>query len=262
VPPFVGPAEDYFGLSSALQGDELLIGGAPGVFGPAWKVNYYTRRESDWVLQSRIPVPVGEESRFGYALDLYSPWPDKWALVGNPDESGGAVDGKAYLYALSGVDWMRVATLEGSDAEPFQNVGESVTFSGGVGFVGAPQRSDHLYGVPDGGGPGAVYQFDLSSVGVATERVPELPSEIQLRAAYPNPFNPSTTIPFALPEAGPVQLEVFDTLGRVVRVLVDDVRPVGEHTVSFDASGLASGVYLYRLTSPAGSQVRTMVVLK
>ncbi len=66
---------------------------------------------------------------------------------------------------------------------------------------------------------------------------------------YPNPFNPSTQIQYQIPNAGLVQLEVFDILGRKVQTLVNETKEVGKYTVTFDASGLASGVYLYRLTS-------------
>lgn len=96
-----------------------------------------------------------------------------------------------------------------------------------------------------------------------TNESPEegLPTHFALHA-YPNPFNPQTTIAYALPEAGEVQLAVYDALGRRVRVLVDGPRAAGTHTVTFAADGLPSGVYLVRMT--AGGQVQTgrMVLLK
>jgi hypothetical protein len=106
-----------------------------------------------------------------------------------------------------------------------------------------------------------------SSTGIATgvhERLTaNFPESARLESNFPNPFNPSTTIRFALPVAADVRLEVFDTMGRAVAVLAQGVWPQGEHQVRFDASGLPSGVYLYRLVTdgqPMGD--RTMVLVR
>jgi hypothetical protein len=74
-----------------------------------------------------------------------------------------------------------------------------------------------------------------------------LPSKITLYQNYPNPFNPSTTIRFALPAASPVTLKVFNLLGQEVATLVNEVKPAGEHSVTFDGSALSSGIYFYQL---------------
>ncbi|WP_457651327.1 T9SS type A sorting domain-containing protein [Rhodocaloribacter sp.] len=79
---------------------------------------------------------------------------------------------------------------------------------------------------------------------------------------HPEPFNPSTTISFALPEVAYVRLEVFDITGRRVAVLVDGERPAGQYAARFDASQLASGLYLYRLRAGATVQSKTMMLLK
>ncbi|WP_456424779.1 T9SS type A sorting domain-containing protein [Rhodocaloribacter sp.] len=79
---------------------------------------------------------------------------------------------------------------------------------------------------------------------------------------YPEPFNPSTTISFALPEVAYVRLEVFDITGRRVAVLVDGERPAGQYAARFDASRLASGLYLYRLRAGGMVQSKTMMLLK
>ena len=64
---------------------------------------------------------------------------------------------------------------------------------------------------------------------------------------YPNPFNPSTTISYSLKEDGIVELKVYDILGREVKTLVNESETKGNHTITFDASDLASGVYLHKL---------------
>jgi len=84
----------------------------------------------------------------------------------------------------------------------------------------------------------------------------------RLQGNYPEPFNPVTTIRYALPEAAHVRLEVFDLTGRRVALLADGERPAGQYAARFDASRLASGVYLYRLRAGATVQTRTMMLLK
>ncbi len=79
---------------------------------------------------------------------------------------------------------------------------------------------------------------------------------------YPNPFNPSTTIKFELPKSSEVRLSVYDMLGREVTVLVNERRDAGVHEVKFDASGLSSGVYFYRLQAREFVSTKRMVVLK
>lgn len=79
---------------------------------------------------------------------------------------------------------------------------------------------------------------------------------------YPNPFNPSTVISYQLPAVSHVSLDVYDVLGRLVKTLVDSRQTPGRHSVVFDGSGLASGVYFYRLTAPGFVQVKKMLLLK
>lgn len=79
---------------------------------------------------------------------------------------------------------------------------------------------------------------------------------------HPNPFNPSTVITFSLPQWSFVRLRVFDLLGRVVAVLLEEQRPAGRHSARFDASSLPSGVYLYRLEAGSHTEAKKMLLLK
>lgn len=89
------------------------------------------------------------------------------------------------------------------------------------------------------------------------------PEGISLGQNYPNPFNPNTVISYMLPEAVSVTLVVSDMLGREVARLVDgESRSAGTHRVRFDASGLPSGMYLYRLESAGAVMVRKMVLMR
>ncbi len=103
---------------------------------------------------------------------------------------------------------------------------------------------------------------ELGSQAHPAELAAEVPTEYVLEAAYPNPFNPQTTIRFSVPESAQVRLAVYDVLGRQVRVLIDGTREAGTHEVVFEAGDLPSGTYLVRLVTPAGSFVQTMQLMK
>lgn len=91
----------------------------------------------------------------------------------------------------------------------------------------------------------------------------ELPSEIVLKPNYPNPFNPSTTIQFGLPESGQVDIYVFNLLGQqVARLAQNRVFSAGWHKVSFDASALPSGIYFYQVRLGEQIFTRKMTLLK
>ena len=89
-----------------------------------------------------------------------------------------------------------------------------------------------------------------------------LPDRVHLAQNYPNPFNPTTTITFSLPVRSNVRLEVIDILGRTVDGLDLGRMSAGDHRVEYNALGLASGVYFYRLETDHGSQTRKMILLK
>ncbi|TKJ41150.1 hypothetical protein CEE37_05640 [candidate division LCP-89 bacterium B3_LCP] len=89
-----------------------------------------------------------------------------------------------------------------------------------------------------------------------------VPTSFEVMGAYPNPFNPTTSISFALPVDAKVLLSVYDVSGRLVETLVDGCRDAGIHEVTFDASRLSSGIYLYRLKTGEYSITGKMVLMK
>jgi len=98
------------------------------------------------------------------------------------------------------------------------------------------------------------FTTDLEEAGV--------PDVYSLSQNYPNPFNPSTMIEYSLPEASVVTVRVYDILGREVAELVNEFKNQGTYKVSFDASRLASGVYLYRVEAGKFNSVKKMVLMK
>ena len=130
----------------------------------------------------------------------------------------------------------------------------------GSGFVVAWEESN-----PQGPYPpnGDVYAQHIADANFdAAHAAPRTPDRFALSQNYPNPFNPTTQISFALPKSGMTTLKVYDLLGRHVTTLVNGVMPAGNHTASFDAAKLASGLYLYRLESGSFSSTRKTILLK
>ncbi|RPH94579.1 T9SS C-terminal target domain-containing protein [candidate division KSB1 bacterium] len=121
---------------------------------------------------------------------------------------------------------------------------------------------------------GITYSYTLVSVDITGQREElstvqaepmvalESVSDFALLQNYPNPFNAATRIPFELTEAGPVLLRVFDLNGREMSILQDGEMNAGSHSVLFDASGLPSGMYWYRVESNGFTASKKMVVMK
>ncbi len=89
-----------------------------------------------------------------------------------------------------------------------------------------------------------------------------LPHKYRLVGNYPNPFNPSTTIVYELPERGHVRMSVYDIMGGEVHVLVDATRGAGIHELRVEAKLLPTGVYFYRMETPVGTFVGRMTLAK
>ncbi|MCH8558611.1 MAG: T9SS type A sorting domain-containing protein [Balneolia bacterium] len=99
-------------------------------------------------------------------------------------------------------------------------------------------------------------------VAVNTPTEPELPQSAMLGRNYPNPFNPSTTIPFELNNAAHVRLEVYDMLGRRVALLIDQPLQAGSHTARFEADSLPSGMYITRMQTEGEVLTQKMLLVK
>jgi len=93
-------------------------------------------------------------------------------------------------------------------------------------------------------------------------QVSEIPSSYNLSQNYPNPFNPSTSINYSLVEDGFVKLAVYNMLGEEVAKLVNTQQKAGRYEVNFNATGLASGVYVYRMETANFITSRKLVFVK
>ena len=116
------------------------------------------------------------------------------------------------------------------------------------------------------GTPTGTLWFDdlqlIDAFSTASEDEAGIPTGYILEPNYPNPFNPTTTLEYAIPTASDVRIAVYDVLGRLVRVLHDGLLPAGRHRAVFDATGLSSGTYLVRMEAPGAWLSRTVTLLR
>lgn len=118
-------------------------------------------------------------------------------------------------------------------------------------------------GNPPQGSPALIVAWDSRPVGIHEEYFPPFqPDEFSLFQNYPNPFNAHTTICFNIPANEYVVLKIFDLYGREVASLLQNQRGAGQHSVTFDASALGSGVYLCRLRVGSFVQTRKIVLIR
>jgi hypothetical protein len=104
--------------------------------------------------------------------------------------------------------------------------------------------------------------LNYSTVTSVDNDITTVPNEFSLRQNYPNPFNPSTRISWQSPVSSHQSIKVFDILGNEIRTLVDEYKSTGTYEVEFNASGLSSGVYFYKLTSGNYSKTMKMMLVR
>jgi hypothetical protein len=163
------------------------------------------------------------------------------------------------------LSWITATELNNYGFELFRN-GNKIAFIEGRGTTAEKQK----YFYSDNYLQPGIYNYRLEQVDFDGTRsmlseitiVLTLPEIFNLSQNYPNPFNPSTVISYQLPISGSVTLKVYDLLGREVVTLVNEEKPAGSYEVSFNASQLSSGVYLYRLSSGSFIETKKMTIIK
>ena len=111
---------------------------------------------------------------------------------------------------------------------------------------------------------GSVISTGTFQVGAPTsvEADKNLPTKFSLEQNYPNPFNPTTTIKYSIPKEGIVTLKIYNIIGEEVTTLVNENKQVGNYNVSYSATNLSSGIYLYKLSAGSFVETRKMILLK
>ena len=109
---------------------------------------------------------------------------------------------------------------------------------------------------------GVVYGDTSFTIVGVNDKLPVQPIEFRLSQNYPNPFNPTTTINYSIPKSGNVKLTVYNAISSKVATILNEYKPAGNYSVQFNASNLASGIYLYRLESGNYGTARKFILLK
>ena len=157
---------------------------------------------------------------------------------------------------LSDVQWSAID--QGFAASASGNANSIVLSTIGQSFVGAIRNSDNT--IESGFLVDALLRGSITGFGEDGET--GVPLTYDLSQNYPNPFNPSTLIRFTIPERSLVSLKVYDVIGREVASLVDEERAPGVYEVRFDAKGLSTGAYFYRLIAGSYVRLRKLLILK
>lgn len=239
------PSDGGGNLSVTAYNDSVIYtfgGSSNSTWSEPWQalstVYEYNPEADLWTKKKDMPTP-----RFGFQTVL--------------------VNGKIYAIGGSQARNTSLATVEVYD--PVANTWEkkpnmpinSFDFAGAV----VDNKIYVISGSPDWAtGDGSVWEYDPASTGIEPE--PTNPTAFVLYDNYPNPFNPSTVITYELPRSAHVALSVHDVLGREIARLVNQEEGVGQHQVTFDASHLSSGVYLYQLRAGDYVSVKKMLLVR
>ena len=223
-------AAAYYGPSNGLLLDDWLVTPNTGGSAPAGSVDSLVF----WIA-SRLST----SGSYADSLDI---------RVSTTNKAVGSFTRLAYLNAPKKV-WTRFALLLPQGATRYIAF-RYLLYNGGE--TGANSDKVCLDGVQ-------IIRNTSTAVG---EEHGLVPGAFALNQNYPNPFNPSTQIEFAVPKSSYARLVVYDALGRTVATLVDGELSAGAHVRNFDATGLAGGVYFYRLSAGTFNATRQMLLVK
>lgn len=221
-----------------------------------------------WELADGVPTT----EIFSMEMDDARSW---YRVTSNPAYDFGAIDLSSYSAQLSNLpDSIVVGVTDAGTDDNDLVVGTFPYASENISYILSGANWSNLWDIElqDTGG-NVVYDFNgqafpvratflVQSGPVSVGDDETVPGQITLEQNYPNPFNPTTNISFNLSATQDIDLGVFDLLGRRVSTLASGITPAGAYQVPFDGASLASGVYLYRLTSESTTITRTMMLLK
>ena len=250
---------DRFGDSISLNEDILVIG-APlknlehplyqSAGSNAGSVYVFRFDGSRWnEEQMLVASDFGTSNQFGRSVSISG---DEIVVGSFRAHDNGFRSGNAYLFEDTGSKFIETFKFVSSDGQDNDACGSSVAMSGHMVLIGCP-----------GHGVGAAYTYNLNLIPTSRENL-DLPSQEDFRVegAYPNPFSSTTKFRFMLASSSDVLIEVYSLLGKRVRILERGFKTSGEHEITFEATGLPSGIYFYTVTAAGRSQTRKMVLLK
>ncbi|MCB9357888.1 MAG: T9SS type A sorting domain-containing protein [Calditrichaeota bacterium] len=264
--PQASPATDD------LRGIHMLDAQNGWLVGSDGLILHTSNGGANWEIQ--LSVPIGNEDEFEgvFALDETHAW---------------AVGGQGRIYHLDNANGQWTQQTSGTNVALmdvfFTNTDDGCSCGAG-GFLSSAMMGgamwhtqvppvvatfNSVFFVNDSlgflvSGDGRIFRREISEVSSSSpeDHSPVHAAAFELQANYPNPFNPSTTIEFSIPSAGPVTLTIFDVLGQQVAQPLNSSLRAGAHRVEFQADALPSGAYFYQLNSNGLTSTRKMLLLK
>jgi hypothetical protein len=179
-----------------------------------------------------------------------------YIVTGKSDETSPSYNQQLFIVKLTST----------GDTVWTKRFGEGTNYKADEGFS-VVQTTDGGYlavGFTNKGSSQDIYLVKVNSDGITAVESQNgvKPKCFALEQNYPNPFNPSTSIQYMVPQSGKVSLKIFDALGRAVVTLVNNVQSAGIHTITWNATNNASGIYYYQLSSGINTQTRKLVLIK
>jgi hypothetical protein len=253
----------FFFPSGAWTYDYVGISAVSGFGLPAW-ISHLAGNPDVWT--TTIDLPPMPPQNVTVGVDWPNPFPRvSWSASQESDVlSGGQILLERRTKAIIDPDWtswILLATLAGnSSTHVDQSIARACQGT-------CPDSVQYRLRTLDARAQPSDYSshVTITAYGIWYKRggdVVRALTRFELANAFPNPFNPTTIIRYALPENMHISLRVVDVLGREVATLVNEVKPAGTYTVNFDASRLSSGVYYYKLTAGILTATRKMLLTK
>lgn len=286
---------------SAVNGKIYVIGGSKGGSG-IWEglstVEEYDPQTDTWTLKMDKPTPgwciktcvldgkiwaTGGNIKYpniSDALEVYDPVTDSWdttkARLPMPmySHSTSVVDGKIYLFGgwdncAFGPMYQTVWVYD-PDTDVWTPIGDmpfaigelsTVALGRKICLIGGTSTLHPFTSIDN------VYEYDPYATSSVEDSFASPPSVFGLFQNYPNPFNPETIIPYQIPESGHVLIEVYNSVGQRIRMLLDEPKQAGLYSVIWDGRNdfgqlVSNGIYLYRMTSGGDTKMMKCVFMK
>ncbi len=226
-----------------LQVDSVLIGA----------VNPSNPADITWTRGTNFPG--GPKARF----QAYSWGNGKAIIVGGSSSDDFSSTSEVWVYDADGDSWTAWTQLP--------NKTTPITAYQGTSF----RLADNIWQLNIAGGITSgpiwtasheMYIDTLETIVSVQEITEEIPSEYRLQQNFPNPFNPVTRLQFSIPNSSFVKIEVFNTLGEIVEILVSENLAAGIYNYSWNASGFSSGIYFYKLQAGNFIETKKMILMK
>ncbi len=245
------------------------------IFAGADKIYSSTNNGDDWE-DRQLPYPGGDTFCFHYhngilyagdmglysSTDLGDTWQLKYGVTF--DNEGNVIDVKMFKDILSYQNALIASAAFNSILISYDGGNNWSDFNDGLltdwTFSALAINDPYIWVLRDF--MGNAYFRPLTNITAVENENLTLPESFSLHQNFPNPFNPSTKIKYSVPQSSKIIIKVFDVLGSEVATLVNEVVNSGQHTVNFNAEELASGMYLYRLSTNGFTETKKMLFMK